>query len=44
MLRSAMWNVMEVTANLSFENQNTYYATFEIIKFPKKNPYTTFYT
>ena len=42
MLRSAMWNSMDVTANLSFENQNTYFATFENIKFPKKNPYTTF--
>ena len=33
MLRSAMWNSMDVTANLSFDNQNTYFATFENIKF-----------
>ena len=38
MLRSAMWNSMDVTDSLSFDNQNTYFATFENIKFPKKEP------
>ena len=28
-----MWNSMDVTDSLSFDNQNTYFATFENIKF-----------